>query len=135
METWPETFTLIANGQAKERWPEYLCDYTITDKKYCDRPVYSNGESGFLYSLEGLESRQRDIPGYIGNKVSGAWGVSGSVGGSEEYMRSTTAASSPDLCPHWEYRDDNDSYKYKPGEISVVVKNLHAFKYVVVVKK
>ena len=109
-----ETFTLSANGQAKERWPGYLCDYTITNKKYCDRPVYSNGER-FLYSLE-RES------GHQGGRVSGAWGVSDHVGGSEEFMRSTTAASSPDLCPHWEYRDDYDSYKYKPGEISVVVK-------------
>ena len=84
---------------------QFLGDYTLTEKEHRGRPVYKQSEEfphGYLYSLE-----------------SGAWGVSGAVGNSKPRLRSTTAASSPALCQHWQYSNGWGG-PYKDGDITVL---------------
>jgi len=102
---WPE-YTLSATGEARERWPLYLGDYSLTEEEHSGRPVYRNSKDWYLYSLK-----------------DGGWGVYISVGDRWPVMRSTSPAPSPALCQHWEYRDYYDGDKYKPGDIKVTFKN------------
>ena len=99
---YPGPFTLRATGlPVEELRSGSLCDYLITEEDHRGRPVYSNSKGYNIFTLE-----------------DGYWGVSLRVGNSKPLMRSTRPASSPALCQHWLYRDDEDG-KYKPGVISV----------------
>ena len=85
---YPETLTLSATGGAREEWSWHLGDCSLTEEEHRGRPVYRDGDGGYIYCLE-----------------DGAWGVSGRVGDSRPAMRSTSPAPSPALCQHWEYYD------------------------------
>ena len=92
--------TLSATGRAREKWPDWLGDYTITGKEHGGRPVYRMGGS-YLFTME-----------------SGAWRVDYTVGNSDEpMMRSINPATCPALCREWEYLVRGG--KYEPGEIRV----------------
>ena len=95
----PGPFTVSLRGRAREKRPEYLGDYTITEKEHRGRPVYSDGRShtDYLFSSE-----------------DGGWAISTIVGYSKPRMRSTTAAPSPDLCTNWLH--------YYNGDITVTIK-------------
>ena len=38
----PRTVTLTATGRAREEWPRFLGDYSLTQREHSGRPVYSN---------------------------------------------------------------------------------------------
>ena len=99
----PKILSVSATGEAGERWPKYMGDYTLNEEQHRDKPVYRNSKGMYLYTLK-----------------SGAWGVSGRVDDIKPALRSTTPALRPALCQHWEYRDRDDDWKYKPGDINVV---------------
>ena len=99
----PRTLTLTATGRAREEWPRFLGDYTITGEEHGGRPVYRNSKGGHLYTLE-----------------SGAWWVTSGVGYSEPRMRSINPAPCPALCQEWEYYVAGG--KYEPGDITVTFK-------------
>ena len=101
----PRIVTLSATGLAREEWPRFLGDYSLTERQHLGRPVYSNSEGRHLYSLE-----------------SGAWAL-GWVGARVPAMRSSDQASGPALCQLWQYRDYKSSEcEYQDGDISVTVK-------------
>ena len=93
----PGPLTLSATGQTGG-WSHFLGDYTITGEKHGDRPVYTVGACGYMWSTED-------------NK----WAVGLSVDHSTPRLKSNNAAPCPALCHDWQYWD----LVYKPGEISV----------------
>ena len=101
----PGPFTLSATGEAKEKYPWLLGDYSLNVNELDHRghPVYRHSKYYRLFSLK-----------------DGGWGVTVLVGNSVPVMRSTSPAPSPALCQHWEYKDDG---KYKPGDIKVTFIN------------
>ena len=95
---------VVSAPRLPEKWYNYWGDYTLTDKEH-RRLVYkqSEGVPGYLYSLE-----------------SGAWEVDTTLGSSNPRYRSTTAASSPDLCQQWQYSDAwGGGPPWKDGDITV----------------
>ena len=43
----PRTVTLTATGRAREEWPRFLGDYSLTQREHNGRPVYSNKCNNF----------------------------------------------------------------------------------------
>ena len=99
----PRILSVSATGRARKMWSYCFGDFTLTEEQHNDRPVYRNSVGKYLYSME-----------------IGAWAVSGKVGHSQPTLRSTTPALHPAFCQYWEYRDRDDDWKYKPGDIYVV---------------
>ena len=101
------SFIVRATGRAREKKGFYLGVFTRIKREELGRPVYWNHDSETIY----LQSLQ-----------SGRWGVFHGRDASWPEFRSTDGAPSPDLCKQWEYKDVDDDYKYKHGEITVTVK-------------
>jgi len=96
-------FTLSATGGARNKWPLYQSDYSLTKEEHRGRPVYRSSEGHSLFSLK-----------------YGGWGVHFNVGDRWPVMRTTSPAPSPALCQHWQYLDFG---KYKPGDVKVTLIN------------
>ena len=101
---WP--CTVSASGWAKEKCSWLLGDFIITKQEHSGKPVFRSRGGHYLFSLEG-----------------GAWAVGLSVDDGEPVMRSTSAAPSPTLCPHWQYSANTlGGAPWKDGDITVKIK-------------
>ena len=101
---WP--ITVSASGWAKEKCSWLLGDFTITKQEHNGHAVFRSKGGHYLFSLE-----------------DGAWAVGLTVDEEQPVMRSTTAAPSPALCPHWQYSANTlGGAPWKDGDITVKIK-------------